>query len=114
MKKFKKIFAHLALIPMSLAASTTEVNLQDVNPLGAGVGLPELIKKIFDGLSVLLIAIVPIMIIIGAFQMMFSAGDPVKFAKGQKTIVYAVIGLAVLLLSQGIVAIVERILLSGV
>lgn len=84
------------------------------NPLGAGTTFRSLLGKIFTGVSQILLIVVPIIIVVGAFQMLFASGEPEKFKKGQKTIVYAVIGLVVVLLAQGIVAIVEEIFSVGV
>lgn len=56
------------------------------------------------------IAGMSLIVLYGAFQMIFSGGDPVKFAKGQKTIMYAVLGLILILLSWAIVAIIRSAL----
>lgn len=50
------------------------------------------------------------MIIIGAFQILFAAGDPEKFITGRRTIVYTAIAYAILLMARGIVAIIENFL----
>ena len=93
--------------PVALAVKLT-------NPLGEGATFRTLLDKVFTSLYGILMVILPIIIIIGAFQMLFATGEPEKFKKGQRTIVYAVIGLVVVLLSKGIVAIVERIFQTGV
>ena len=54
--------------------------------------------------------IVVIMIIIGAFQMLFAQGKPEDFKKGIKTITYAIIGFAIILMASGIAAIIRTIL----
>jgi len=84
------------------------------NPLGSGTTFRSLLGKIFTSLYEILLVVIPIIIVVGAFQMLFSSGDPEKFKKGQRTIVYAVIGLVIVLMAQGIVAIVERIFKTGV
>jgi hypothetical protein len=79
------------------------------NPLG-----DKSIKTIIDSIVKFITRIgsivVTIMIIIGAFQMIFSAGDPEKFKKGKTTIVYAVIGLLIILIANGIMAVVRNVL----
>ncbi len=80
------------------------------NPLGAGSTIADVLKKILNEITLILSFIIPIIIIIGAFQMMFAAGNPEKFATGQKTIVYAIIGYVVVLLANGIISIVKSIL----
>ena len=51
---------------------------------------------------------VAVMALIGGFQMMLSSGNPETFKKGQKTIMYAVIGFAVLFLADGFVLIIQN------
>jgi len=57
--------------------------------------------------------IVGIMIIIGALQILTAAGDEEKFKTGKKTVLYAVIGYAIILLASGISFIIQEILRSG-
>lgn len=80
------------------------------NPLGAGTTPTLLLDKIFTNGLDLLAVLMPILVIIGAFQMMFSSGDPEEFAKGRKTIVYAAIGFALVISAKGITAIIKSIL----
>lgn len=72
--------------------------------------IPSLLKTIVSFLQTIAIPILAIMVIWGAFQMMFAAGNPENFKKGQKTIIWAVIGFAIILIANGIAAIVERLL----
>lgn len=58
-------------------------------------------------------AIMAILVAIGGFQMMTAAGDPEKFSKGKKTLIYAAVGFAVLILAQGAVSLVKSILAVG-
>jgi len=48
-----------------------------------------------------------IMVLVGAFQFITSAGDPEKVSKARKTIMYAAIGLAVALIAGGAVSIIQ-------
>lgn len=80
------------------------------NPIGEGATVMTVLTKIFDTMMTVMLVVVPIFIVIGAFQMMFAAGNPEKFATGQKTILYSVIGLVIILMAKGIVAIVTSIL----
>ena len=81
-----------------------------VNPLGNNATFIELLQHIFSEGTKIVAVIVPIIVIIGAFQMMFATGDPEKFAKGQKTILYSVIGFVIILMANGIVSIVKSLL----
>jgi hypothetical protein len=48
-----------------------------------------------------------IMVLVGAFQLMTSAGDPEKVSQGKKTVMYAAIGLVIALIAGGIVSIIK-------
>ena len=80
------------------------------NPLGAGTTPTVLLDKIFTNGLDLLAVLMPILVIVGAFQMMFSSGDPEAFAKGKKTILYAAIGFALVISAKGLTAIIKSIL----
>ena len=51
-----------------------------------------------------------IMVLVGAFQMMTSAGDPEKFSQGRKTLLYAAIGFAVAFIGSGITSLIKSAL----
>ena len=56
------------------------------------------------------IPLTTIMVLVGAFQMMTAAGDPEKFSKGRKTLIYAAIGFGVAFLAGGVAKILQNIL----
>jgi hypothetical protein len=56
------------------------------------------------------IPLATIMVLVGAFQMMTSAGDPEKFSQGRKTLIYAAIGFAVAILASGITSLITNVL----
>ena len=94
-------------------ADTSEDNgnkINLVNPLGENATGITILQKIFKTMREIMYVVVPIFIVIGAFQMMFAAGNPEKFATGQKTILYSVIGLVIIIVASGIVAIVKSLL----
>ena len=78
------------------------------NPLGCD-DIACIAQKITDALLQVSIPIVAIMVLVGAFQMITSAGNPEKFASGEKTIRYAAIGFAIVLLATSLVSIIESI-----
>jgi hypothetical protein len=51
-----------------------------------------------------------IMVLVGAFQMMTSAGDPEKFSQGKKTLTYAAIGFAITLIAGGVTSIIKSVI----
>jgi hypothetical protein len=80
-----------------------------INPLGAK-SLIELFFKVLKMVLLLLGAITVAVIILGGFQLVVSRGSVEGITKGKKTIIWAVIGLAVALLSYSIVSITQFLL----
>lgn len=70
----------------------------------------ELIDRIVNWLLIIGAPILALFIIIGAFQIMTSGGSPDKITTGRKTITYAVVGYALLLLSKSATLIINGIL----
>jgi hypothetical protein len=68
------------------------------------------VQKILDALALMAAPFVAIMILVGAFQIMTAAGDPLKFKNGRNTILYAAVGYTVILLASSVVPIVKSIL----
>ena len=66
-----------------------------------------IVQKIVNWKFLLILVILAI--IFGAYQILFAAGDPEAFKKGRMTIVYAIIGLALVLIADIIVDIVNEI-----
>lgn len=95
----------------AFASGHTTVGGQTItlpNPLGTGTTFVTLLNNFLAFLLTAGAIIATIMIVIGAFQMLFAAGDPEKFAKGKKTILYTVIAYAILLVSSGLVAVIKN------
>ena len=81
------------------------------NPLGEGAStIPQLLERIAKFLVLLAAPLVAIMVLFGAYQMLFAAGDPEKFGTGKKTILYVVIGYAIILIAWGVTGIIESVL----
>ncbi len=73
--------------------------------------LPDIIHSVFHFLAIDIGPLVVIIfVLVGAYQMIFSGGEAEKFTKGKTTIVYTVVGYAVLLMANGIAAIIQTIL----
>ena len=64
--------------------------------------------KIIDAMMVIAIPIVAIMVLYGGFQIMTAGGDPEKFTKGRKTILYAAVGFVVVLVAKSVSLIVQN------
>jgi hypothetical protein len=72
--------------------------------------IQELIVEIVNILSYVGMAVCPLMILIGVFNIMTSAGEPNKVKTGKNYILYAAIGLGILLLARGIIAFISYLL----
>jgi hypothetical protein len=80
------------------------------NPLGEGTTISSLLSRIMGYLLNLAIPIATVMILYGAFQILTAAGDPKKAEDGKKTIIYTLVGFAIILLASGIPYIIKEIL----
>jgi drug/metabolite transporter (DMT)-like permease len=68
------------------------------------------LNTVTDYIFIVLIAVVMIFVIMGAFNILMSNGDPEKVKTGQNYIVYAAAGLAVALLARAVPALVKTIM----
>lgn len=80
-----------------------------VDPL-CGLTLAQVVQKITAVIAVIVAPIATIMVIYGGFQMITAAGDPEKFGRGRKTLLYAGIGVIVTLIASQVVQIIQVIL----
>ena len=76
-------------------------NLVLTNPIGCGT-FGCVVTNVINFLITIAIPLCAIMVLIGGFQMITSAGNPEKFKSGRNTILYAVAGFAVVLLAKGV------------
>jgi hypothetical protein len=82
-------------------SSTAANNCND--QANAGQSVTDIIKKVINILSVLIGAIAVVMIIIGGFRYVTSAGNAEGTKAARNTILYALVGLVVVALAQIIV-----------
>ena len=81
------------------------------NPLGSGgKDIPTLINTIATWLLGIGSTIAVIIVIWAAFLFMTSGGNQVKVTTARKTLWYAIIGLAILLLAKGVTSIIQNFL----
>jgi hypothetical protein len=83
--------------------------LEDVNPLQT-TNIAELLDRVIGALLVISIPIATIMVIVGAFQILTAAGNVEKVSTGKKTILYAALGLGVILIARVLIAVVKGVL----
>ena len=72
--------------------------------------LEQVLKAIADFLFTISIPISVIVIIVGAFQLLTAGGNEEKIRKGKRTITWAVIGFAVILVSGSIALLIQNLL----
>ncbi len=80
------------------------------NPLGDASTIPQLLQRIMNFLIIIATPLAGIMVLWSAYQILTAAGDEEKFKKGKKTLLYVVIGFALIVISSGIVSIVTGVL----
>jgi magnesium-transporting ATPase (P-type) len=81
------------------------------NPLTA-TSFEAMVDKVINFFFTLSLALVPLIIIIGAFYILTAGGDPKKVATGREIIVYSLIAFAIILLAKGLVAMIKNILMK--
>ncbi len=105
----------IAPAPTKLPVSGTKTSGTQVislpNPLGSVKTIPELIVRIVDWLIFIAsVAVLPFMIIWGAYQMLTAGGNPEGVTNARHTITWAIVGYALLLISKGIELIIKDVL----
>ena len=83
-------------------------SVQITNPLKWNT-FEELINAIIDFLWLFALAVVPAVIIIAGYFFVTSAGDPAKVSQAKKMVLYALIGLLVIGMAKGIVALIQQV-----
>jgi hypothetical protein len=100
--------AAIALAQTPTTNSNSTITLND--PLG-GASFATVANNVVNFLSVTIaVPLTAIMVLVGAFQMTTSAGDPEKFSQGRKTLLYAAIGFAIAIIATGVTSIIKSIL----
>jgi hypothetical protein len=94
--------------PRSFNNGYKEVGNALPNPLGVS-DVNGIITKFLDALMILAVPVVIAMAMYGAWKIITSAGDPAKAKEGGNIILYAALGFGLLLISKGIVSIVQSL-----
>jgi len=79
------------------------------SPIGT-TDFDEMLTRVLSWIWPISMAVAVLMVIIGAYSLVFSGGSPEKITTGRKIIVYALIGLAIITIARGIVALIGVIL----
>lgn len=86
------------------------VDLPDPLDCNGDCNILGIINKITDALKIFVIPVGTIMIIIGGIQYLVSAGNEQRIAKAKNTLLYAVIGIVIVLSVDFIVELIREIL----
>ena len=97
-----KKYLFLALLIVLFAPVTINAQVEIENPVTSD-SLWELLSKVIDFIFYISISIASLMIIIGAYFFLTSAGEPGKVQTAKNVILYALIGLVVVFLSKAII-----------
>lgn len=88
---------------------TTGGEIRVDNPL-KWESFSELIEAVINGLIVISFVIVPLVIIIAGYFFVTAGGDPQKVSQAKNMIIYALIGLVIILMAKGIITFVKTVI----
>lgn len=100
------LLAVFLLVPAFAGAQSVQLS----NPLQGTSSVTQLIQNIIKWLVEIGAPVAVVMIIWGAFQMLFSGGKPESFENGKNAILYAVAGYGIIVIGWGIVSIIQKLL----
>lgn len=110
---FEKLLINLKVIDVAFALMSSPGGSGGFtlsNPLDPCKDLSCIALAIIKALFLISIPIVSIMVLVGGFQILTAGGDPEKFKTGRKTIIYAVVGFAIILIAGGVVSIIQSLI----
>jgi len=96
----------ISILPITISANGTD-GFQ--NPLEYET-FGELVEAIISFIFTIAVVVAPLMIIIGAFYLITAGGEPKKIGTGKNIIIYTLIGLAIIMLARGLLAMIESII----
>lgn len=97
-------------ISLGQEISSQTINYVFPNPLNTTTTITGLIYKILAFLLKIAVPITAIMIVWAGFLFVTSAGNEAKVKSAQKTLIWAIVGLAVVLLAQSVPGIIKEFL----
>jgi len=107
MKTFLLFFLFIAIVSSGASAAGIEIP----NPLGSGGSdIPTLIGTIATWLLGIGTVIATIVVLWAAFLFMTSGGNEKRVTQARQTLWYAIIGLAVLMLANGVALLIQNFL----
>ncbi|MBT7553445.1 hypothetical protein HN670_03175 [bacterium] len=110
--KIKLLLSFLLLLPMQASALTAQQGLQQAaeGNFNTSRNIPQVIALVVNAVLSLLAIIFIVLIVLGGFRWMTSAGNATKIETAKETITNAVIGLVVVLAAYAISEFILRAL----
>ncbi len=114
MKTLKKISVALALAGLSLliAGPALAIEIPTVPGISSEEDVPSLIVKIIQWVLIFVGSLALLFLIIAGLMYITSAGNEDRVAAAKKTMIYAIVGLAIALVSYVILAWINNTLLK--
>lgn len=111
---YKKALLALVLVVFTFAPfmAYADADIVIPNPL-KHESFEELANALADFIFSIALSGVVLGVLVGAFFILTSAGEPKKWQQGQQIILYTIIGLAILLLAKGIIGVLKYVLGYG-
>ena len=111
------LFICLFLSPFVSSAVGVEGEPSDlqgkiINPLGATSSIPALIQKVLEGVIKIGIPVIALAIIYSGFLFVFARGNSEKLNKAKDSLLYTIIGAAILLGSWAIAKMISSTVLA--
>jgi len=103
----KKILISSILLLIILPLSVLAVEIK--NPLEYDT-FGELIEAIIDFIYKIALVLAPLFIVIAGFYFVTAAGNPAQIETAKKIILYTLIGFLIILLSKGLIAVIQNVL----
>lgn len=107
-KYFLSTVIFAAIFGMMVISSFAETTVK-IEPPTEG-DIMDLFNRIMDFILKISIPIAAIIIMVGGIQMATAGGNEEKIKKAQKTITWAIVGFAIILLSKGLVLVIKEFL----
>lgn len=109
MKPTKKFFIATLFAIFSLSPFLVSAQITFKNPLKYDE-LHELIEHISGFLFIVGVPLTTLMVLVGAFFVLTGGGDAKRVKKGKNFIMYAAIGLAIILFARGLMSLLKHVL----
>lgn len=115
-KKLNAAWASVVLFATGVASALAQASNSTIalnNPLNTTSFTVVANNVIYFVSTTIAIPLTAIMVLVGALQVTTSAGDPEKFSRGRKTILYAAIGFVIAIIATGVTSIISSLIGGG-